>query len=120
MEVQETAGQDYYREVSVEVNQAGMGRDRYGLGPVRHSEFLHDVVHVVVDCPFTYPQDNRYVPRGFPLLQPVEDFPFPNGEDNAFVIRRPVVEEMKKGKMQVWCYHIQYGMGAFVMFHRWT
>ena len=68
---------------SEEVNQAGMGCDRNGLEPVRYSEFLHDVGNVVVDGSFTYPQDNRYVPGGFPLLQPVEDLLFPNGDNNA-------------------------------------
>lgn len=42
-----------------------MGRDSDCLGPVGHSEFLYDVVYVVVDGSFTYPQDNRYV--GLPL-----------------------------------------------------
>ena len=80
--------------VSVEVYQAGMGRDRNGLGPVRNPEFLHDVVHVEVDGSFAYPQDNRYVPGAFPLLQPVEDFLFPTGDSDVFCILLFFIEEM--------------------------
>ena len=94
-----------------------MGRDRNGLGPVRHSEFLHDVVYVVVDGSFTYPQDNRYVPGAFPLLQPVEDFLFPGGKFEVIDLQLLPVEDMGKRQMEMRGYEFQYGRGTLVVLH---
>ena len=95
-----------------------MGRDRNCLGPVRHSEFLHDLVDVEVDGPFAYSQDNRYVPGTLPLFQPVEDFLFPKGNFEIIGVQLLLVENVGKRHMEVWGYEFQYGRGTLVVLHR--
>ena len=95
-----------------------MSRDGNGLGPVCHSELLHDFVNVEIDRSFTYPQDNRYVPGTFPLFQPVEDFLFPERKFEVIGVQLLLVENVGKRQMEVRCNEFQYGRGTFVIRQR--